>query len=1307
MLWIQFLIPLFLIDPCNTLQFATNMTFARIPEDTPVGSTVFYIVTKDPEINLKYGIEGPHSYYFNVDSMTGRVELAISLDYESRMQHDIILSVEDSSNIPVRSPMTIIVEDCNDNAPVFLQIPYSVNVFENTTSGSIIFTVSAVDYDNGGLISPTYEIVSVIPSNENSNYLFIIQGNGDIVLNGTLNYNTLSSFYQLLVKATDSGGKLHGEFIYQNSTTYVSLNIVDVPDIDPQFLNAPYTISVLENTELNTEVLRVSAVDGDKQINDNILYFISNASYPNLFNLSVSGYMCVSGLINREDLEEEGDQVQLEVMAQEEHLNVKGEHATSFTTVTIRVLDVNDNKPQFYNCDIDDCNFKNVAPSTSFMGEIEEHSAAQVPVSNLTITANDPDKDQNGVFYLTLRGTYAHLYSVSPSRIRNTGQVQVLVSDSVGLDYEKIKSTEVEIVANDTGNLLDCCSIAKVSIVIIDINDHIPKFDHSTYQLEVYENCADGLSIGRITATDEDSGAFGTITYQLLPESILENFRVDTSSGEISVVNGSLLDRERRSVYYATLQAQDGGNATSSTLLEITILDENDEIPTAIGTYNIFVNENVDDISIQIEAVDNDEPNTNNSFIEFHLLPSEYSGNFTVDLTTGLITSLTPLDREAINVTQNGRVVLTVELKDRGKEPLSSEVNITINVEDLNDNEPLFRDSQYNFSVHESTKGAFVGSLQASDHDQTELNNRVSFRISQGGSGNFIIRAQKEELGLYRGDLFVDPEVELDYERQKSYDLIIEAQDNGLNGVSHTASANVSVHVLDLNDEPPQVDPSSLKDVYLSENGTGTPELLTILTATDPDTDHELEFQELSVECFKNGADVGSICYSWLWLAENGSLYSNDTGNVDYELCDLVTMLFRVEDKNTLIGNRFSNNATVRVVIEDINDNAPEFLAIDETFVVVPDVAPFDYQVALVKATDNDTGVNAEIQFSITSLVFFDSTGGSTSLSNIFSNVTSRENDYFLGSIRVATSLDAALKGQYQVTVTATDQGIPSLQTTHLLNIFTVDVSFRVSLTFSKTPEEVRAESSEIIKWLTVATKATVYISEIKEASSTKISSRAATDTIIYLYFVYSNGTAITPQELDAIIRSDTSSLNQLLQLGLKVIGGSGVTNADKKDEIFYGVIAGLAGAILLIVVIFITALCCMRKSHNRKLRAIKASKIAKTLPGEVVQGAEVIPGTNMFNSERSNPMLNVDLGPIIDLGFDENSSISDSISVDSLYHHIQNQGDPSMPQESQEAAIAPAVSNDTLDGNEPLALAITDRINKAYDNVALDTTDL
>lgn len=77
---------------------------------------------------------------------------------------------------------------------------------------------------------------------------------------------------------------------------------------------------------------------------------------------------------------------------------------------------------------------------------------------------------------------------------------------------------------------------------------------------------------------------------------------MDPNSGTVTVKNGTLLDREKQAVYYLTLQATDGGNQSSTTALEITLLDVNDNAPVVRGSYNIFVPEEGGNVSVTIQV---------------------------------------------------------------------------------------------------------------------------------------------------------------------------------------------------------------------------------------------------------------------------------------------------------------------------------------------------------------------------------------------------------------------------------------------------------------------------------------------------------------------------------------------------------------------------------------------------------------------------------------------------------------------------------------------------------------------------------
>ncbi|NXI32376.1 CDHR2 protein, partial [Sterrhoptilus dennistouni] len=1272
-----------------------NMTIFYVPEDLELGQFAFQLTAYDLDNDpLTYQIRGTDAFYFSVDSTSGRVTLRSSLDRELQARLTITAGVSDGVNNEVSQKITVIVEDRNDNAPVFQRLPYNAIIPENESLHSIIYTVFANDSDTGNASKVSYSIEEVIPDNTENLQLFYILNNGSVVLNGSLDY-AKNTFYQIKILAQDGGGLLHNNWTVQKSFTYLSLTIKDMPNLNPRFLNEPYSGSVPENCDLGTIVLTVKAIDQDTGVNDEIFYIITTSNVPFVIN-DKTGTITVSQPLDREQLPSE--EVLLEVTAREKDLDIYGKVAQTSTLVTILVTDVNDNKPQFYNCSISNCNF--ASAQNSFTGNIIEHSSSRLPVSNLNIVAHDPDKGINSSFELSLQGPNANAFTVSPTTIVGTGEVQILVQNSALVDYEISHVMVVQIIANDTGNPTDCCSTATVTIDLIDTNDHIPEFPQSTYYLSVEENSPDGTVISQnITAYDPDSGVLGQITYQLLPANILDTFMVNATTGALLVYNGSLLDRETRSIYYANLQGKDGGGMVGTTVLEITVLDVNDMAPIIIGSYFISVEEG-QNVSTRIQAIDNDEPGSPNSQLGFEILPGLFSNNFTIDKDTGEMHSKEPLDREALE-DERGQMVVTVMVYDHGEPPLNTTVDVTITVGDLNDNVPVFLNQSYEFSVFEDSPGSLVGEVTATDADRTEINSRISFRLQRSsGSSNFLIRSSHLGPGNYSGNLTVDPDISLDYDtlQQKFFTLTVLAENTAADNAGDTANVSVIVHILDVNDESPTILPASLQDVSVAENGTQQGVIHT-LNAFDPDTNHSLVFEELAVSCFKGDSSAEDVCWDWFVLAPNGSVLVNSL-EIDYEVCDRVLLTLRVEDLYTEKGNRYSQNETLRIIITDVNDNAPAFEAISKAFVVVPEISPVDLEVATVKATDADSGLGGTLNFSIISVVFVEDNGASRPFRNLFRVLTTPDKDAYIGSIRVDSNLDESLKGQYKVTVEAQDGEEPVHRAQTVLSIFTVDQSYRIRLQFMTTVEEVQSNSESIKLALTTVTKAAVYVAAIRSTEDAR-DTHADAKSVMEVYFVYSNGTALDVNDLSSLIQSDPLGLAELVKLGLVVIGPGEATTPTKEVELI-GIIAGLAAFLLIFILIMTLVLVLTTRSYKRKLNAMKALKVATTFNPVTAQQGAGIPGTNQYNAEGANPMLNLPLDPSHDLGFHE-----DSISVTSVNSLDENTVNAPADDnfEVEQVKMQPTDSTD----KEVLvaALDLKEPTKVAYLNTTFTTTDL
>ncbi|XP_019693964.3 cadherin-related family member 2 isoform X2 [Felis catus] len=1287
-LWLScFLFPTLMVSVAANVApvFSGNMTRVNLPEDLPVGAEAFWLVAQDRDQDpLTYGISGQFAYFFSVTPATGEVKLASPLDYE------------------VQKEMHVIVEDRNDNAPVFQNTGFSTKINETLPVGSLVFSVMAKDPDTESAGAVVYSIQAVIPSTGDSQHLFRILPNGSIILNGNLSYNNKSAFYQLELEACDSGGIYNNSLITQcSSPVFLSISVVDQPDLDPQFIREFYSASVAEDAPQGTSVLKVEAVDSDRGINSQMIYSISNSTRPGLFDIRPDGVITVSGSLDREQLLEEDEEVKVRVTATEKHQNIYGQDAKVSIWVTLRVTDVNDHKPEFYNCSLPACTFTPQDTQVNFTGYVDEHASTRIPIDDLTMVVYDPDKGSNGTFLLSMRGPDAEAFSVSPERAAGSMDVQVLVRAPALVDYEKQTVMLVQVVATDSvsGN----SSVALVTIHIRDVNDHRPTFTHSLYNLSVSENSPDGTVVtNSIHAFDPDTGDGGRITYSLLPGNGADVFEVDPDSGTVTVRNSELLDREKQAVYYLTLQATDGGNMSTSTTLHIILLDVNDNPPVVTGSYNIFVQEE-GNVFVTIQAHDNDQPDTNNSHLHFSLLPGPYSHNFSVDPDKGILRNLGPLDREAIEPALGGRIVLTVLVADCGVPVLSTEVNITINVEDINDNLPVFNQSIYSFSVKERDPGELVGVLKAWDADQTEANNRISFSLSGSGANNFVLQGSVLEAGWAEGRLRLPSDVSLDYETQPFFNLTVSAENPDPHG--REATAEILVAVEDVNDEPPTLDSASLRGVRVAENGSQRG-LVAEVVARDVDTMAQLEIELVNVICTKAGVNVGSLCRGWFSVSANGSVFINQSEAIDYETCDLVTLVVRACDLTTdLRFQAYSDNGSLAITIEDTNDNKPYFLPDNKTFVIIPELVVPNQQVASVQAKDDDSGNNGAILFSIFQVDFIAKDGTTTPFQGFFRVSTSLEANVFIGNIELVTNLDSTLQGTYQVTVEARDRPSvgPAQEAIITLNLFTVDQSYRVRLQFSMNKEEVGANMEEITAALIQATRTTVYVVSIQDIESM---TRARGRSYLDAYFVFSNGSALTLDELSVMIRNDQDSLTRLLQLGLVVLGSQESQESDL-PKLLSSVIIGLGVALLLVIVIMTVALVCTRKSYHRKLRAMKAAKEARRTAAGVMPSASAIPGTNMYTTERANPMLNL---PTKDLNFESLSSSSD---LDHMSLNSLDDNSVDLEKDKQKTKKEPLHSPVELE-TEPLGAVLSGRKvdtdgqqELSFTNAGLDTTDL
>ncbi|XP_030224733.1 cadherin-related family member 2 isoform X2 [Gadus morhua] len=1187
-------------------------------EDIPKGGDAFQIKAEDSDGDpLSYSISGPNAVFFTVDKTTGMVTINNQLDREARDSLVVTIEVSDGKNMATKD-LTIILLDANDNPPRFQDSSYNVDIKENVDVGAILFTVLAIDLDTGPAGAEKYSIAEVAPI-EGGKLFSISNRGGEVKLIEPLNYTSLSTFYRLKIIASDDGGGSCTMKEPQSSFTYGFITVVDVPDLNPRFISLPYRGSVQEGSPLGTTVLTVLALDQDTGVNDNITYTIEAGSgEPVPFIISTTGAISVSSEIDRETI---GDSITLTVKATEQKKNIHGDDAFATADVQITIIDINDNPPRFYSCGSKEC-----VVESQFRGEIQENSAGTLQI-NMTVK----DLDQNGKIKLEVDGKDKDAFAVNPTSTTSQSTVQLVVKDPQKLDFEKKEEMVVQVIAIDEEEPTTRAT-ATVTITILDVNDNSPIFQKDTYILNVSEHSPVDTIVATITATDGDVIDKDKLTYRLLPQSILKYFNVTENTGEVYVTNSKLIDREVNSLYSATLQARDTNNLIGTTVLEISLTDINDKPPKINpNSYNVFVKEG-EKFRLQIEATDADEPESPNSKIVFAIVPTKYSENFTIDAATGVLTNSTELDREALEPAAKGKIELNITATDKGVPALMTSAAVTVNVEDVNDNKPIFTASSYEFSVKEGVKGDFVGSVWARDLDQALDFNRISFTILGGSIGSFIIRTEANGTG-YRGDINVDPDVELDYEaKTKEFNLQVEGMD--LSG--SRAEVEVKIKVLDVNDERPEFKPEGPLQVEENSKDTGS---LGSFSAEDKDGNSSLVYQMESCECRCNG--TYEPC-DWMLVDGKGAVTINPEAKLDYEECDKVKVWAQVVDENTEVGENNSISAAEMVVdIVDVNDNAPEFLISDAVIVLVSETASKGSSVTQVTATDRDSGINKEIEFKVTKVKYEDTNSQIEDFRTIFEAVTTQQKDFYVGIIQPTEGLDSSKKGKYLVNVTATDRG--GLYASTELKIFIIDKSFKVEVRFGLPKTEVVASRDSITLALSAATKSAVYVTAIIDDPSRV---RALGDTLMMAYFVYPNGSALSEQDVNKKF-TDPKNYDLLAPYNLENVGKVTVVQ-EPTNTLQFGLL-GLLGGLVIVLIVLTTTLVCTRRSYRTKLKAAKAMKYTNMENTDNQRGGPVVPGTNKYTMEGANPVLNLNIDTVTDLGFDEESSNVERISVNSF----------------------------------------------------------
>ncbi|XP_034059065.1 cadherin-6-like [Gymnodraco acuticeps] len=455
------------------------------------------------------------------------------------------------------------------------------------------------------------------------------------------------------------------------------------------------------------------------------------------------------------------------------------------------------------------------------------------------------------------------------------------------------------------------------------------------FLLEEYTG-SDMQYVGKLHS-DSDRGD-GNTRYVLTGEGAGSLFRIDEKSGDIHATKR--LDREEKAYYILRAKAV---NRFTNEALEgesefiIKIHDINDNEPRFTkDPYTARVPE-MSDIGtsvIQVTAADADDATYGNSArVVYSIL--EGQPYFSVDPETGLIkTALPGMDRE---VKENYQVV--IQAKDMAGQMggLSGTTTVSITLADVNDNPPRFAKTVYEFRVPESSDiGSAVGVIRAMDNDIGE-NAEMEYRIiGSDGPGMFDVttnRSTQEGVILLRKPL--------DFERKRQYSLRIQVENSHLNPRFFSVGpfrdeATIKIVVEDV-DEPPMFERAS----YVMEVKEDMARNTTIgsVSASDPDDKNSL------------------VRYSIDRRTDMDRMFNVHAGNGSVFILRELDREENAWHNISVIATEFNNprqisRVPVYIRVLDVNDNAPTFATIYETFVC--ENAKANQRIQTVSATDPD-----------------------------------------------------------------------------------------------------------------------------------------------------------------------------------------------------------------------------------------------------------------------------------------------------------------------------------------------------------------
>uniref|UniRef100_A0A672QZY5 Protocadherin Fat 1-like n=1 Tax=Sinocyclocheilus grahami TaxID=75366 RepID=A0A672QZY5_SINGR len=1031
----------------------------EIPENIPLLTPVVHIQANDSEgPRIVYTItEGDPLNQFSINFNTGVIQVVKPLDFETHPAYKLSVRATDSlTGAKAEVFVDVILEDINDNPPVFHCKLYNASLSEASVIGTSVLQVSATDADTGNKQVLFYQIVE--DKDKSSDYFSIDRDTGTIWTTQMLDHEEKPS-HKLIIRAVDGGVPA------LSSEVIVLIDVTDLNDNTPVFSQNVYEATVSELAPRGHFVTQVQASDADNSNSGKLEFSIISGNEGQNFAIDPNtGAIIIS--------------------------NHRKPHMESLYNINVSVSDGVFRSSAIVKVSVISANFHNPTfNQVDYVVELLENS----PVGTLVAEAQATDEDSgtNG------RLSYHIVNDIAKDKFSISENGEIFTLESLDRENALEKVIPISLIAKDGGGKVGFCT---VNVILTDINDNAPQFRAADYRVNVASDMPRGTTILKIAASDMDEGSNADITYSIEgdADNVEENFEIHQFSG-IIITKESLIGLENQ-LYTFLVRAKDGGNPAKSSVVPVyvRILVPEVPVPKFIEShYRFAIDEDLPlGSEIDVIQVESDQP-VFYSLVKGNTPESNQDEVFMVDPSSGSLKLEKKLDHES---TKWYQLTLQSQNEYDGNKVVSA-VDISIQVKDVNDNRPLFESNPYEAFVVENLPGATsVIQVKATDLD-SGTNGHVVYNLDS----NQETRDIAELFAINSETGWITTLKELDREKKNKYTVSILATDRG-DKVQLMASTKVDVTVVDVNDNPPRFTAEIYKGTVSEDDPPGG--VIAILSTTDLDTEEsnkqinyfitggdplgqfgiEHTQGEWKVSVRKHldreekdnyllnitatdgtftakavvevkvldANDNSPICEKSFYMesipedspagrlilqvsATDADIRSN--AQISYELLGAGSEHFSIDSETgelkTLLpldreeeeahkmkvraldgGGRFCE-AEVEITVEDVNDNAPQFTSDPYTFTVFENTE-INTPVARLYASDLDTGSNAEVLYSL-----LDSAGGVFSI------------DEETGVVHLDRPLDRELQSLYTLRARVTDRGSPR----RLSSLTTVSVS--------------------------------------------------------------------------------------------------------------------------------------------------------------------------------------------------------------------------------------------------------------------------